>query len=76
MGNSNMKKTSTLESYEISEIIEMALSDHVSFNQIQKQYGLREDEVKKIMKTNLKVSSYKAWRKRVREFSSRREHYK
>ena len=71
-----MKKTPTLESYEISEIIEMALSDHVSFNQIQKQYGVREDEVKKIMKTNLKVGSYKAWRKRVREFSSRREHYK
>ena len=76
MGNLNMKKPPTLESYEISEIIEMALSDHVSFNQIQKQYGLREDEVKKIMKTNLKVGSYKAWRKRVREFSSRREHYK
>ena len=76
MGNLNMKKTSTLESYEISEIIEMALSDHVSFNQIQKQYGLREDEVKKIMKTNLKVGSYKAWRKRIHKFSSRREYYK
>ena len=71
-----MKRTPTLESYEISEIIEMALSDHVSFNQIQKQYGLREDEVKKIMKTNLKVGSYKAWRKRIHEFSSRREYYK
>ena len=71
-----MKKTPTLESYEISEIIEMALSDHVSFNQIQKQYGLREDEVKKIMKTNLKAGSYKAWRKRIHEFSSRREYYK
>ena len=71
-----MKRTPTLESYEISEIIEMALSDHVSFNQIQKQYGLREDEVKKIMKTNLKVGSYKAWRKRIHKFSSRREYYK
>ena len=71
-----MKKTPTLESYEISEIIEMALSDHVSFNQIKKQYGLREDEVKKIMRTNLKIGSYKAWRKRIHEFSSRREHYK
>lgn len=76
MGILKMKKTPTLESCEISEIIEMALSDHVSFNQIQKQHGLREDEVKKIMKTNLKAGSYKAWRKRVREFSSRREHYK
>ena len=71
-----MKKNPALESHEISEIIEMALSDHVSFNQIQKQYGLREDEVKKIMRTNLKIGSYKAWRKRVREFSSRRKHYK
>ena len=71
-----MKKKPTLESYEISEIIEMALSDHVSFNQIKKQYGLREDEVKKIMRTNLKIGSYKAWRKRIHEFSSRREHYK
>ena len=70
------KKLPALESSEISEIIEMALSDHVSFGQIQSQYGLRENEVKKIMKTNLKVASYKAWRKRVREFSSRREHYK
>lgn len=70
------KKLPALESSEISEIIEMALSDHVSFDQIQSQYGLRENEVKKIMKTNLKVGSYKAWRKRVREFSSRREHYK
>ena len=76
MGNLNMKKPPTLESYEISEIIEMALSDHVSFNQIQKQYGLREDEVKKIMKTNLKAGSYKAWRQRIHEFSSRREYYK
>lgn len=76
MGILKMKKTPTLESYEISEIIEMALSDHVSFNQIQKQYGVREDEVKKIMKTNLKVGSYKAWRKRIHEFSSRREYYK
>ena len=69
-------KHKNLEPSEISEIIEMALSDHISFSQIQSQFGLRENEVKKIMKTNLKVSSYKAWRKRVREFSSRREHYK
>ena len=76
MGILKMKKTPTLESSEISEILELALSDHVSFDQFQSQYGLRENEVKKIMKTNLKVGSYKAWRKRVREFSSRREHYK
>ena len=69
-------KHKNLEPSEISEIIEMALSDHISFGQIRSQYGLQENEVKKIMKTNLRVGSYKAWRKRVREFSSRREHYK
>ena len=61
---------------ETSEIIEMALSDHVSFHDIQQQYGLREKDVKTLMRTSLKVGSYKAWRKRVREFSDRREHYK
>lgn len=68
-------KTKFTES-ETSEIIEMALSDHVSFLDIQKQFGLRENDVKTLMRTNLKVRSYKAWRKRVREFSVRREHYK
>ena len=61
---------------EISEVIEMALSDHVSFENIKKLYGLREKDVKALMRTNLKTGSYKAWRKRVRDFSERREHYK
>ena len=33
-------------------------------------------DVKKIMRENLKSRSYKSWRKRVREFSDRREKYK
>lgn len=61
---------------EISEIIEMALSDHVSFEQIEKQFGIKEKDVKKLMKKNLKESSYKLWRKRVRVFSDRRKNYK
>ena len=36
---------------QISDIIEMALSDHISFEQIRQQYGVREKDVKKIMKT-------------------------
>ena len=66
----------TLTKSETSEIIEMALSDHVSFQDIQKLYGLKEKDVKKLMRANLKEGSYKAWRKRVRDFSDRREHYK
>ena len=61
---------------EKSEIIEMALSDHVSFKQIKHLYGIGEKDVKKIMRENLKEGSYKAWRKRVRMFSDRREKYK
>ena len=61
---------------EISEIIQMALSDHISFGQIENQFGIKEKDVKKLMKKNLKESSYKVWRKRVRVFSDRRNNYK
>ena len=61
---------------EKSEIIEMALSDHVSFKHIKNLYGINEKDVKKLMRENLKAGSYKAWRKRVRTFSDRRANYK
>jgi|TARA_B100000767_G_C19707973_1_gene511426 uncharacterized protein (TIGR03643 family) len=61
---------------EKSEIIELALSDHVSFKNIQNMYGMGEKDVKKFMRENLKEGSYKAWRKRVRTFSDRRHTYK
>ena len=69
-----MKKTFSVS--ETSEIIEMALSDHISFKQIEKQFDIKEKDVKKLMKKNLKESSYKLWRKRVRIFSDRRNNYK
>ena len=61
---------------EISEIIEMALSDHASFKNIREVHGIRETEVKALMRKNLKIGSYKAWRKRVRLFSDGRATYK
>ena len=60
----------------ISEIIQMALSDHVSFADIKAEYGLGEKEVKALMRANLRPGSYRAWRKRVRAFGDRRAHYK
>ena len=66
----------TLSEAEISDIIQMALSDHDSFAQIQLLYGLPEKEVKARMRSSLKRGSYQAWRKRVRQFSDRRAHYK
>ena len=66
----------TLSDAAKSEIIEMALSDHIAFADIKSQYGLSEDQVKKLMRQNLKPGSYKAWRKRVTAFAARRSSYK
>lgn len=60
----------------LSAIIEMALSDHVSFADIKREYGLSEKEVKALMRSSLKAGSYRAWRKRVRVFGTRRATYK
>jgi len=61
---------------DIDEVIEMALSDHTSFAAIEALYGLRESQVKALMRKNLKRKSYEAWRRRVRTFSDRRPTYK
>lgn len=69
-------KTPALDQATISEIIEMALSDLTSFQNIQALHGLTPDEVKALMRQQLKPGSYRAWRKRVREFSDRHPTYK
>ena len=61
---------------DIHEIIEMALSDRTSFQQIEALYGLKESDVNRLMRQNLKPGSYQACRRRVRIFSDRRAHYK
>ena len=66
----------SLTEAQISDIIAMALSDHVSFEDIRREYAIAEKDVKALMRANLKSGSYRAWRKRVRTFGDRREHYK
>ena len=61
---------------EKSELVQMALSDQVSFKNIFDQFGLREKETKSFMRENISPRAYKNWRKRVRIFSDRREKYK
>lgn len=68
--------TDNLDQATVSEIIEMALSDSVSFTTIQTVHGLNQDAVKALMRRELKPGSYRAWRKRVRQFSDRRAAYK
>ena len=71
-----MAKTPDFSDAHISGIVQMALSDHVSFADIQREYGIGEKDVKALMRDTLKSGSYRAWRKRVRDFSDRRAHYK
>jgi uncharacterized protein (TIGR03643 family) len=61
---------------DISDVIEMALSDHISFETIKSVYGLAPDDVKLLMRKSLKSGSYRSWRKRVSTFGSRRARYK
>ncbi len=71
-----MTKRADLDEATKSEIIEMALSDHTSFDAIKMLHGVSADDVKALMRANLKSGSYRAWRKRVRDFGDRRENYK
>jgi uncharacterized protein (TIGR03643 family) len=59
-----------------SAIIEMALSDHVPSDTIKTEYGLAEKDVTNLMRDNLKPGSYRAWRKRIRDFGTRRAVYR
>ena len=48
------------------DIIGMAWSDKISFDEIKKKTGFSEKEVIGIMRKSLKKTSYILWRKRVR----------
>jgi len=50
---------------EIDRIIGMAWEDRTSFDVIKDQFGVSEAETIKIMRTNMKPSSFRMWRKRV-----------
>ena len=54
-----------LSSDEHSRIIEMAWEDRTPFEAIKHQFGLSESQVIKMMRANLKSSSFKLWRNRV-----------
>ena len=51
----------------IDRIIEMAWEDRTPFEAILAQFGLSESEVIKLMRRELKRSSFDLWRKRVNQ---------
>lgn len=74
--SASMTPDPTLDAALIGEIIQMALSDHVSFADIHHVHGLGPAQVKVLMRSNLSPGSYRSWRRRVRRFADRRASYK
>ncbi|HKK55966.1 TIGR03643 family protein [Marinobacter sp.] len=59
MGSPDLKQS------EISRVIEMAWEDRTPFEAIEALYGLPEKHVIRLMRRELKPSSFRLWRKRV-----------
>ena len=62
-----------LSEKEIDRIIEMAWEDRTPFEAIEFQFDLKENDVRKLMRTSLKESSFKLWRKRVKGRKTKHE---
>ena len=48
---------------DLDRIIEMAWEDRTPFDAISLQFGINEGDVIKLMRNNLKLSSFRLWRK-------------
>ncbi len=62
-----------LSSISIDRIIEMAWEDRTTFESIQFQFGLKEQEVIDLMRTEMKLKSFKRWRQRVQGRKTKHE---
>ena len=49
----------------LDRIIEMAWEDRTTFDAIEAQFKIKEQDVIKIMRNNLKPKSFRLWRERV-----------
>jgi len=56
---------------QLDRIIEMAWEDRTPFEAINFQFGISEHETIEIMRTEIKHSSFKLWRKRVQGRSTK-----
>ena len=60
-----MKKQISLSAEQVDRIIEMAWEDRTPFDAILIQFGLNEEAVIKLMRSEMKPSTFKMWRARV-----------
>ena len=62
-----------MDTEDINRIIEMAWEDRTPFEAIEYQFGIKENDVRKIMRENLKRSSFELWRERVKGRKTKHE---
>ncbi|MEM8937995.1 MAG: TIGR03643 family protein [Bacteroidota bacterium] len=67
-----MTKMKELTEQDKNRIIEMAWEDRTPFEAIKYQFGFPEKEVIKLMRSELKRSSFNLWRRRVNSGSSQK----
>jgi len=65
------KKQVSLSDEQIDRVIEMAWEDRTPFDVIFSQFGLKEQDVIKLMRREMKPSSFKMWRARVQGRSTK-----
>ena len=54
-----------LSETDIDRVIAMAWEDRTPFEAIYAQFGLRENDVRALMRNHMKASSFRMWRERV-----------
>jgi len=62
-----------LDSIAIDRVIEMAWEDRTTFEAIEFQFGLKEQEVINLMRKQMKLKSFKLWRERVQGRKTKHE---
>ncbi|MGY8908794.1 MAG: TIGR03643 family protein [Flavobacteriales bacterium] len=62
-----------LDTIAIDRVIEMAWEDRTTFEAIQFQFGLKEQEVIDLMRQEMKPSSFNMWRARVQGRKTKHE---
>ncbi len=63
--STKLYKKYNLTPRDIDRIVEMAWEDRTTFDAIKAQFGVPEKDVIKIMRSEMKLSSWRMWRKRV-----------
>ena len=66
-------KRHQLTGLDIDRIVGMAWEDRTSFDAIERQFGLKEAEVIRLMKHEMTIKNWKKWRERVQGRKTKHE---